>query len=131
MSGLFELGGFTLPSGKTTDFKIECDVLTEDDWKALALLATKVLPPFGRVEGVPRGGLAFASALGRYVTPNQYGTLIADDVWVSGLSMERHRAGREAVGIVAFARAPVAPWVTSLLQLNAQAEEATYGLVVP
>lgn len=125
---LFQLGPFTLPSGRVSHFKIECDDLTPEDWASLARLAVEVLPPFGAVEGVPRGGIPFAEALEPYVTLGPL--LIADDVWVSGLSMERHRADRELVrGVVAFTRGPVAAWVTSLFQMAPEAEEATYRLV--
>jgi hypothetical protein len=128
---LFELGPFTLPSGRATHFKIECDALTETDWAALARLAVELLPPFGHVEGVPRGGVPFARALERYVTPSSSRLLIADDVWVTGLSMERHRSDRTAIGVVAFARNPVAAWVEPLLHLGAGAEAATYQLDRP
>lgn len=125
---LFGVGPFKLPSGRITHFKIECDVLGAQSWGALARLAVELLPPFGAVEGVPRGGLAFAEALSLYVTPECSTLLIADDVWVTGLSMERHRDGREALGVVAFTRNPVAPWVKALLALSEPAEEATYRL---
>lgn len=124
---LFELGAFTLPAGNTTYFKIECDALAPGDWDALASLAAELLPPFSEVEGVPRGGLAFADALRRYKSPGG-ALLIADDVWVTGLSMDLHRAGRDAIGVVAFTRGPLAPWVTALLALNARAEAASYRL---
>lgn len=122
---LFEREPFELPSGIITDFKIECDVLEVKDWESLAHLASKILPPFDAVEGVPRGGMAFAEALTAYSVAGG-ALLIADDVWVSGLSMERHRDGRDAIGIVAFARNPVASWVTSLFSLNPEAERAAY-----
>lgn len=128
---LFELGQFILPSTRATHFKIECDVLTETDWAALARLAVELLPPFGHVEGVPRGGFAFATALSQYIIQGLDRLLIADDVWVTGLSMGRQRAGRDAIGIVAFARNPVAPWVKALLQLSQAAEDATYQLNRP
>lgn len=124
---LFEFGPFTLPSGRVTHFKIECDVLSEDDWEALARVAAEFLPPFSKVEGVPRGGAAFAEALAPYRS-TEGALLIADDVWVTGISMERHRAERPAFGVVAFARGPVLPWVTPLFQLDLRAEEATYRL---
>lgn len=128
---LFQLGPFTLPTGRTTHFKIECDVLTDGDWAALARVAVELLPPFGHVEGVPRGGLPFARALERYVTASSKRLLIADDVWVTGLSMEKHRGDRDAVGVVAFARNPVSKWVTSVLCLQPSAESATYQLDRP
>lgn len=122
---LFEHGPFTLPDGRTTYFKIECDVLT--GWDALARLAAAILPPFHTVEGVPRGGLPFAKALEPYRS-TEGGLLIADDVWVTGVSMKRHKAGRPAFGVVAFARNPVPSWVTPLFWLNPKAEVATYSL---
>lgn len=123
---LFELGPFTLPSGRVSHFKIECDVLTKEDWAALARLAVEILPPFGAVEGVPRGGIAFAEALAPYATDG--GLLIADDVWVSGRSMEAHRAHKAAHGIVAFSRGNLPSWVATLFQINSLAEIATYYL---
>lgn len=125
---LFEVGPFPLPAGNITYFKIECDALMPGtNWEALAALAAEFLPPFSKVEGVPRGGVPFAKALEPFCV-SEGALLIADDVWVTGLSMERYRADRPAFGLVAFARNPVAPWVTSLFQLNSQAEKATYRL---
>jgi hypothetical protein len=127
---LFELDPFTLPSGRVTHFKIECDVLHSQDWDSLARLAVEILPPFGSVEGVPRGGILFADSLRPYVTEGPL--LIADDVWVTGLSMERHRAEREGCyGIVAFTRGTLLPWVRTLFQMTPAAEEATYSLDRP
>lgn len=127
---LFQLGPFTLPSGETTHFKIECDALTEDDWKALARLAVELLPPFGRVEGVPRGGIPFADALQQYTTPNDETLLIADDVWVTGISWKRHCNYRDAIGVVAFTRnfANMPAYVVPLIMLDRDAEAATYRL---
>ncbi|MGA7384505.1 MAG: hypothetical protein WBW81_07385 [Methylocella sp.] len=42
-------------SGAATDFKIECDGLTDEEIETFALLISKKFK-FGRVEGVPRGG---------------------------------------------------------------------------
>lgn len=133
-TSLFQLGACTLPSGKVTHFKIECDILTPADWAALARLAVEILPPFSRVEGVPRGGQAFAEALEPYVTDTHV-TLIADDVWVSGKSMENYRSaylpGRDVRGIVAFNRGTLAPWVRSLINLAPDVDDATYRLDRP
>lgn len=125
---LFETGPFKLPTGNITHFKIECDMLQKEDWAALARLAAAMVPPFGSVEGVPRGAVTFGRELEAYITPSSSRLLIAEDVWVTGLSMESHRAGRDAIGVVAFARRPVADWVTPILNLNPLAEEATYRL---
>ena len=118
---LFNTGKFILSSGRESGFKIDCDSLAAADWEALAALAAKVLPPFGAVEGIPRGGLALAEAMRPYVT--QGPLLLCDDVWTTGVSMRRvaayHRGvGWEVIGLVAFARGPVEGWVTSLFQLD-------------
>jgi orotate phosphoribosyltransferase len=110
--GLFRLGAFTLNSGRKSQFKIDCDFLTDDDWDALAWLIANRVPYFGSVEGVPRGGVKLASALLPYVTSGP--ALIVDDVLTSGGSMERRRAGRDCLGAVVFARGPVPPWVQAL-----------------
>lgn len=112
--GLFQLGDFTLRSGVKSGWKIECDALTPEDWAALALMAVGVLPPFGHVEGVPRGGLPFGDALYKHVTHGCSTLLIAEDVVTTGGSLERHRAGREAIGVVVFCRGVCPEWVTPL-----------------
>ena len=33
---LLQEGNFTLASGKTSEFKIECDALTQEDWSTAA-----------------------------------------------------------------------------------------------
>jgi orotate phosphoribosyltransferase len=101
---LFQSGHFTLANGDTSTWKIECDALSTDDWNTLAMMLMEVLPPFGAVEGVPSGGLPFAAALAPHVDPTSGQLLIVDDVWTTGGSWERHRANREAIGAVVFAR---------------------------
>lgn len=115
---LFNLGDFTLASGKHSHFLIDCDALSARDWEALAFMLAGLLPPFGPVEGVPRGGLALAEAMRRHATEGCSTLLLTDDVYTSGGSMERHRAGRDAIGAVVFARGPVAPWVTPLFAMT-------------
>ena len=107
---LFGTGHFKLASGRESFFKIDCDALTDEDWEAIALMASKILPPFGVVEGVPRGGLKLAEAMKRYLSTSGP-VLICDDVWTTGGSMEKMRDGREAIGLVAFARGPIKPWI--------------------
>lgn len=115
---LFQLGDFVLSSGTQSNWKIECEALTTDDWKALAAMAAEVLPPFRWVEGVPRGGLPFAAELAHYARADSMTLLIAEDVVTTGGSMERHRNGRSlCVGICVFARGPVPEWVTPLFQM--------------
>lgn len=120
---LFQLGDFVLHSGEESFFKIDADALTLEDWQTLALMLLPRLPEFGSVEGVPRGGIVLASFMLPHVTEGPL--LICDDVVTSGGSLEAHRAGREAIGAVVFARRKVTlPWVTALFTLS---EEINHG----
>ena len=114
-----------LASGAHSHWKIDCDALSADDLDALAVLAASRLPyQFTRVEGVPRGGLAFAEALRRHVTMSSSPlVLLVDDVWTTGGSMRQFRAllgldklplGVRVRGLVIFARVIPPPWVTAL-----------------
>ena len=109
---MFKRGHFELHSGGESDFLIDCGTLTDDDLVALANHAAGKLPPFGLVEGVPNGGMRFAEALGHFATGPAGVLLIVDDVCTTGASMEEQRAGREAYGVVIFARGDSWPtWV--------------------
>ena len=125
--GLFQLGDFTLASGVKSKFRIECDALTTSDWAALAAMAVGVLPPFGRVAGVPRGGLPFAEALRGYADPRGPFVLIAEDVVTTGGSIARYAQlvqdetpglhASQIYGVCVFARGTCPPWVTPLFQM--------------
>ena len=110
---LFKAGEFTLHSGSKSFWKIDCDALTDEDYLGLVRMALERLPSFGSVEGVPRGGLKLAAALRSHVTPGGP-LLIVDDVVTTGNSLERHRNGRVAIGLVIFARGRVPHWVHPL-----------------
>lgn len=119
---LFEKKKWTMHSGETSDFKIECDVLTSDDWDTIAYLISKHVS-FVNVVGVPRGGLALAKALRKY--KNTLGPLlIVDDVLTTGASMEDEkdvyleRYNNNIVGVVVFARGKCPNWVTPIFSMN-------------
>jgi orotate phosphoribosyltransferase len=111
---LFVYGEFTAHSGERLPWKIDCDALTEDDLWALAQIIADRVGRFGRVEGVPTGGLRLAAFLRRHKASDGP-LLIVDDVLTTGASMEQQRAGREAVGAVIFARGTCPSWVSPLL----------------
>lgn len=123
---LFKSGDFTLHSGNRVDWIIDCNFLSSEDINTLALIGSKILPPFGTVLPVMRGGLRLAIALSKY---GQDGgrLLIAEDVVTTGQSMEDVRDGRDAIGICIFARGPVPSWVTPIWSLyNANHKQARY-----
>lgn len=113
---LFDTGYFISAAGEVLPWKVECDFLTEEDWNGLAEMVGPSLK-FGSVEGVPSGGLVFAYALLPYITEGPL--LIVDDVLTTGSSMEKHRAGRTALGLVAFNRSKTSPlWIQSIWRLS-------------
>ncbi len=114
---LFQGGAFTLHSGQKTNFKIDCDALTDKDWDTLASLISK-WAKFGKVVGVPRGGLKLAKALEKYEESHTF-TLIVDDVLTTGASMEgiRRIIGGPSFGIVVFSRGTCPFWVTPIFQM--------------
>lgn len=122
---LFRLGNYQLHSGSRTGFLIDCDALSDEDWRSLAQVTDRMFGPFGRVEGVPNGGLRFAAALAALVTPGHRRLLIVDDVLTTGASMEAQRNGREAVGVVVFARGKAPEWVTALFRTTIRLEALT------
>jgi hypothetical protein len=123
------LGEVALASGGTADWKIDCDHLTDGDWAALALLASRWVPPFFEVHGVPRGGLRFAEALQKYVTPGAYRRLVAEDVVTTGRSaLEFAKTvsppedlwpfGYRTVGVCVFARGACPDWIRPLFRFE-------------
>jgi hypothetical protein len=115
---LFQLGDFVLHDGRYSRFKIECDALAAGDWDALAVMLLDALPfRYGEVEGVPSGGYPLAGRMRQWSKPGER-LLIVDDVLTSGGSMEQQRAGREAIGGVAFSRGVCPSWVTPLFQMK-------------
>jgi orotate phosphoribosyltransferase len=121
---LFQSGDFTLHSGEKSNFKIDCDALTDADIEALALMMAMRLPRYEKVIGVPSGGLRIAKALERY--ESIFGSLlIVDDVYTTGASMENklteiRQEDRECpvIGAVIFARRPTPAWITPLFVMS-------------
>lgn len=124
--GLFQTGEFKLNSGKISDFKIDCDYLSDEDLAALALkIAASV--KFHKVFGVPSGGVRLEQALKKYEYKDKsyYPTLIVDDVLTSGGSMERFVETlknsyeiKNYLGIVIFARKRCPDWITPIFQMH-------------
>lgn len=122
---LFQTGNFTLHSGKESTFKIDCDALTTDDWRALAQIIHQRYQ-YRRAVGVPRGGVALANALNEMECYREAPLLIVDDVVTTGAAMEEYRqrlysAGlKDTKGVAVFARegANVPEWITPMFTMT-------------
>lgn len=123
---MFQLARITLHSGKTSEFKIECDSITESDWATLAYLASRIVGEFSSVYGVPMGGIPFADAMEKYVS-DKGPRLIVDDVLTTGGSMVEVM-DQSCVGLVAFARGKCPAGVKAVFYMNELAEDAKEGL---
>lgn len=133
---LFSAGVYRLHSGDASDYKIDCDALTDDDLATVAMLIAKRVPAFRKVVGIPRGGWRIALALEPYCDAFAEHSLLVDDVWTTGASMRAARASmtiwpdRNAygtiVGVVIFARTQVEPWVMPLFTLAPEAGQAAW-----
>ena len=120
---LFQKVDIILNSGKPSDFKIECDALTDEDIECFAHLISKKYT-FRKVVGVPRGGVRIENALQKYTTNNpEHPLLMVDDVLTTGGSMIRYREQYEEmeydniVGVVIFARGECPDWIDSVFKM--------------
>ena len=129
MTTLFSRGLFTLHSGQQALWKIDCDVLTDEDVETCAMLLQQRLPLYRTVEGIPTGGDRLAKVMATYCNPKGWRHLIVDDVLTTGDSMTKarraaaERMGQDlldpsVIGAVLFARSDPPSWVTALWVLD-------------
>ena len=90
---LFQEVDFTGHSGDQLHWKIECDALSDSDWKCLARMISEVEKrPFQAAIGIPRGGVKLGTFLNHYGTGNPKDPyLICDDVLTTGGSMNEYK----------------------------------------
>ncbi len=128
---LFRLGKFQLHSGEKSYWKIDCDALTDDDWKALARLIAERYK-FGGVVGVPAGGMKLAAELRHYVTQRYPVLMVVDDVLTTGgsvvetmkkVKVDDPRRPSFIYGLVIFARGELPKDVYALFKLQDNLEE--------
>ena len=136
MKTMFRLGEFVLHSGKKSKWKIDCDILTDADYEALAWIVTEEMGiKFSWVTPILRGGYLFAEKLQCYQTKNLHKVdgdpiLIVDDVLTTGKSfveardkllkcvLNKEKAQKDIIGIVIFARGKCPDWVHTIFQLS-------------
>lgn len=133
-TGLLRAGEFRLHSGAATDFKIDCDALTDEDLDAAAAQLARRVGRFRRAFGVPTGGDRIAAALAPYATGDTLDPLlIVDDVATTGASLMHHLGVLAATGedvaaaraAVIFDRMPVThPWIIALFRLTPEVDDA-------
>jgi len=90
---LFQEVDFTGHSGDQLHWKIECDALSDNDWKCLARMISEVEKrPFQAAIGIPRGGVKLGTFLNHYGTGDtKHPYLICDDVLTTGGSMNEYK----------------------------------------
>jgi hypothetical protein len=119
---LFNTGVFRLHSGDLSNFKIDCDALTDEDLQAVAdVFGTQMM--FGEIVGIPTGGNKLADCFVKWIGDSDI-LLIVDDVLTTGTSMYREydkamQSGKWAsvIGFVIFARGKVPDWVFPMFQM--------------
>jgi hypothetical protein len=86
---LFQKIDFISHSGLHLKWKIECDALSKEEWKAIATMIMDYQKhPFSKAVGIPRGGLSLADALNAHASGNGNDpVLICDDVFTTGNSI--------------------------------------------
>ena len=113
MIKLFQIGDFISHAGLKLPWKIECDALSKDEWRALArMIMDYQKRPFSKVVGIPRGGLPLQWALEPYVTEGDHPWLVVDDVYTTGTSFREFCTNKNtmfAYKWVIFARKPINP----------------------
>ncbi len=127
MISLFMQKRFQMHSGGYSDFKLECDALSDQDWATLAFLVSRVYD-FGGVHGIPSGAVKFEQALRKYINPQSNTFLLVDDVFTTGGSMleakqniadQVQAQGFEKIqGLVVFARGELFDWVDTVFRLD-------------
>ena len=122
---LFQKVDFKSHSGLNLSWKIECDEISNKEWKWLAeMIMDYEKRPFQAALGIPRGGIILGTYLNEYSTQNiEDPYLIVDDVLTTGGSMDdfvnsyfRNRKPNY-FGWVVFARNKPQHWVKALFQM--------------
>ena len=103
---LFEKKNFISHAGIPMTWKLECDAISESEWEALAtMIMDYQKEPFGKVVGIPRGGIPLQKALEPFATGNDTDPLlVVDDVYSTGTSFIEFCGEDDCLKWVVFAR---------------------------
>jgi orotate phosphoribosyltransferase len=122
---MFKWEKFTSHSGKSLQWKIDCDDLSDDDIECIAnIIHNQLNLRFCKVYGIPSGGVRLAAALQKYCSQTSSWTLIVDDVLTTGNSMINarqeliKRGERPVEGVVIFSRGPCPPWIIPIFTVT-------------
>ena len=89
---LFQKVDFKSSAGLDLTWKIECDAISDDEWKCIATMIMERANPFRSAIGVPTGGIKLAELLNEYGTGSYLDPVcIVDDVLTTGKSMEEYK----------------------------------------
>ena len=123
-----QFGWFSSHSRFQLPWKIDCDGLDIRDWECIADII-KWKFAFGRVIGIPQGGLPLQRLLENYIEVG-YSTLIVDDVLTTGRSMDEARKNIDGpvIGVVVFARGKVDDWIWPIFQVSEWAQSRGTGI---
>ena len=121
---LFQIGDFKSHAGLPLSWKIECDAITNDEWRCIARMIMEYqTQPFRYAVGIPRGGSPLGYALNAHATDNaDHPVLICDDVYTTGTSFKQfvekgNYNEEEIIKWVAFARKPTTDNVNALFTM--------------
>lgn len=122
---LFRKSNFILHSGSKSNWKIDCDILSDEDYETLAWIVAKEWNlAFSSVISIPTGGDRFAEQLRKYEYDwTEYSTVvIVDDVLTTGKSFEKEQKKwtwlKNVIGVVIFARGECPGWVRPIFQMG-------------
>lgn len=125
---LFQKGIFSLFSGRSAEWSIDCNTLSEEDWNCIAELILERCPNFSHVDCVADRGIRLRDLLAAHATTGD--VLLVDDVLDIELMQKKrlwYRTRNEyhqkdVLGYVVFACLPCPTWIRALWQLDVRTD---------